>query len=127
MRAAADGADILVATGRKWLRGTRGTGFLVLRGAAAELAPPLVGQFSHRVEGDRLVRARGARAFERHEVNVAALLGLGVALRELLDAGPAAVAGRVAAVSRPTCATASAPCPACAWPTHRRRRRASSR
>jgi selenocysteine lyase/cysteine desulfurase len=99
VRAAADGADILVATGRKWLRGPRGTGLLVLRGAAAELAPPLVGEFSHRVEGDRLVPARGARAFERHEANIAALLGLGVALRELLDAGPAAVAGRVAAVA----------------------------
>jgi len=55
--------------------------------------------FSHRADGDRLVPARGARAFERREVNVAALLGLGVALRELLAASPAAVAERVGAVA----------------------------
>lgn len=120
VQAADVGADIVVAPGRKWLRGPRGTGFLVLRGAAAELAPPLVGQFSHAPapppDRDRLVPHRGARAFERHEANVAGLLGLGVALRELLAAGtragageegheavgasgPAAVAARVAAVA----------------------------
>lgn len=100
--AARDGADLVVATGRKWLRGPRGTGLLVVRGRAldAGLEPPLVTARSHELlAGGALRRVAGAVAFTRYEANVAAVLGLGVACAELASAGPAAVADGVAAVA----------------------------
>jgi len=91
--AAALGADILFANGRKHLRAPRGTGLLVLRGAAAALEPPLVSAESHEWDGRSSPRRRpGAAAFERYERPVAAVLGLGVACGLLAAADPDTVA-----------------------------------
>lgn len=93
VEAAALGADVLVANGRKHLRGPRGTGLLVLRAAAAALEPPFVSDASHDGTGDGPLRRRpGAVAFTRYERPVAADLGLGVACRLLTAAGVDAVA-----------------------------------
>lgn len=91
--AAALGVDILLANGRKHLRAPRGTGLLVLRGAAAALEPPLASSDSHDWDGHGTPHRRpGAGAFQRYERPVAAVLGLGVACRLLASAGPDAVA-----------------------------------
>jgi len=100
--AARDGADLVVATGRKWLRGPRGTGLLVVRGRAldAGLEPPLVTARSHEMEpGGAVRRLAGAAAYTPFEANVAAVLGLGVACDELAEAGPNTIASGVAAVA----------------------------
>lgn len=82
-------ADALSATGRKYLRAPRGTGFLAVRGSVLEdLTPVHVDLDSAWLEDGR-VRLRGdARRFELFERNVAAVLGLGEAARYYLDVGP---------------------------------------
>lgn len=74
------GADFLSATGRKFLRGPRGTGFLYTSDRAlAELEPfPLdLHAATWTVDGYEL--QPGARRFESWEKSYAAVLGLGVA------------------------------------------------
>jgi selenocysteine lyase/cysteine desulfurase/glycine/D-amino acid oxidase-like deaminating enzyme len=83
----------LVTTGRKFLRGPRGTGVLWLAGTFADqltvTAPDIRGA---RWTGDRSWRlANGARRFESWEASHALRLGLGVAARELLTVGIDAV------------------------------------
>lgn len=83
------GCDVLSATGRKYLRGPRGTGFLYVRTPWIDrLEPPLldlhaaewVDASSYRVRED-------ARRFETWESNVAARLGLGAAADYALQVG----------------------------------------
>jgi selenocysteine lyase/cysteine desulfurase len=89
----ASGVDLLSGTGRKWLRGPRGTGFLAARGSAAEqLWPRLIdhsGAAWHTQESYRL--RGGARVFELFESGVAERLGLVAAARHALDLGPAEI------------------------------------
>ncbi|MGO4717400.1 aminotransferase class V-fold PLP-dependent enzyme [Bradyrhizobium sp. 2TAF24] len=88
------GADVLVAPTRKWLRGPRGQALAALSDAAlARLAPPApdLGGVTWQAGGDAVLRP-DARRFEIYDCGVAARLGLGAALDELLAAGPAAVA-----------------------------------
>ncbi|WP_345493295.1 aminotransferase class V-fold PLP-dependent enzyme [Nocardia callitridis] len=84
------GVDALSATGRKWLRGPRGTGFLYLRRELAEsLEPTRLDLHGARWSGpDRYQLAEDATRFEFWEHDVAARLGLGAAVRYLLDLGP---------------------------------------
>lgn len=84
------GVDALSATGRKWLRGPRGTGFLYLRPeSAASLEPGRLDLHSARWTGPREYRmASDASRFEFWEHDVAARLGLGAAVRYLLELGP---------------------------------------
>ncbi len=86
---AAIGADALTATGRKYLRAPRGTGFLaVRRGVLDRLTPAHLDLHSAWLDDDRL-RLRGdARRFELFERGVAAVLGLGQAVRYYRDVGP---------------------------------------
>ncbi len=81
--------DLLSGTGRKWLRGLRGTGFLAARRAVAErLWPRLVdhsGAEWHPRDGYRL-RA-GARVFQLWESGVAERLGLIAAAGYALELG----------------------------------------
>lgn len=85
--------DALSATGRKWLRGPRGTGFLYVRPElAATMEPQRLDLHSAEWTGAGEYRlADGAERFEFWECDVAARLGLGAAVRYLLDLGPAQV------------------------------------
>jgi cysteine desulfurase / selenocysteine lyase len=83
------GCDMLCATGRKYLRGPRGTGFLYVRGAMLEqMEPPLldlraatwVSQGKFEVRSD-------AKKFETWESAAATRLGLGVAIEYALALG----------------------------------------
>ncbi|WP_137873740.1 aminotransferase class V-fold PLP-dependent enzyme [Rhodococcus sp. Q] len=93
------GVDALSATGRKWLRGPRGTGFLYLRPELAQSMEPaaldLHGAQWAEETGYRL--APDASRFEFWECSVAGRLGLGAAIRYLLDLGIDEVASAVSA------------------------------
>ena len=95
------GCDMLTATGRKFLRGPRGTGFLYVRRAyQASFEPPMLDNTSARwVADDRYEVVAGARRYEQFEGAIAARIGLGVAIRALLDLGPAAVERRITALA----------------------------
>ncbi|MDH2327404.1 aminotransferase class V-fold PLP-dependent enzyme [Cereibacter sp. SYSU M97828] len=83
------GCDMLSATGRKFLRGPRGTGFLYVRRAFLDgLHPAMIDHFGApwtSVDGYDL-RA-DARRFETWESNHAAQLGLGAAIDYALEIG----------------------------------------
>ncbi|CAL9370067.1 putative cysteine desulfurase [Actinosynnema sp. ALI-1.44] len=91
------GVDIISATGRKWLRGPRGTGVLVVRRSAADrLRPGLVDLHSAEWVGPEEVKLReDARVFELWETSVADRLGLIAAARYALDLGIDAIAAEV--------------------------------
>jgi selenocysteine lyase/cysteine desulfurase len=85
--------DALTATGRKWLRGPRGTGFLYVRNGISELIDPVTSDLvttDYLIEPDaetctRLKIRPDARRFELWERSIAAAIGLGVALEYLLE------------------------------------------
>jgi selenocysteine lyase/cysteine desulfurase len=92
------GCDMLSVTGRKYLRGPRGTGFLYVRHEVMKrLDPPFLElQSADWVAPDRYVMRPDAHRFETWEANIAARLGLGAAVDYALQWGLDAIQARVA-------------------------------
>ncbi|MBJ8344021.1 aminotransferase class V-fold PLP-dependent enzyme [Antrihabitans sp. YC2-6] len=88
--------DALSVTGRKWLRGPRGTGFLYID-PALDLAPATLDLHSAQWSTETEFRvADDASRFEFWECDVAARLALGAAVDYLLDIGQATVRTEIA-------------------------------
>ena len=83
------GCDILTATGRKFLRGPRGTGFLYMRRELLlQLEPPMIDHFAAPwTSTDGYTLRPDARRFETWENSYASRLGLGVAADYALAVG----------------------------------------
>ena len=83
------GCDFLSGTGRKFLRGPRGTGFLyVHRDRLAGMEPPMIDHFAAPwVSREHYELRPDARRFETWENNYAARLGLGTAVDYALAVG----------------------------------------
>jgi selenocysteine lyase/cysteine desulfurase len=95
------GCDVLAASGRKFLRAPRGTGFLYVRPSLLPRLTPLtldlhsgdwLGPDDYEMRGD-------ARRFERFETSMAARIGLGAAIDHALEWGLDAIAERDAVLA----------------------------
>ena len=83
------GCDMLSATGRKFLRGPRGTGFLFIKkDLLLKSHPPLIDHFGAPwISKDKYLLREDARRFETWENNYAGRLGLGAATDYALAIG----------------------------------------
>lgn len=100
------GCHACTGTGRKWLRGPRGTGFLyVERDTAERINPAMVDADSAELRGNlendyTIGLVDGARRFESWERSVAAFIGLGAAIRPYVRGDQLAVQRRIARNAR---------------------------
>ncbi len=94
------GCDMLTGTGRKFLRGPRGTGFLWVRPAALDRLDPFVAEIGSATWDGRqgLTWAPGARRFATWEHSYVNVVGLGAAVRQALDLGLEEIGQRSAAL-----------------------------
>jgi cysteine desulfurase/selenocysteine lyase len=83
------GCDMLCATGRKYLRGPRGTGFLYVRRSMLDkMEPPLLDMHAANwISQDKFDVRCDAKRFETWESAAATRLGLGVAIEYALALG----------------------------------------
>jgi selenocysteine lyase/cysteine desulfurase len=95
------GCDMLSGTGRKFLRGPRGIGFLYVRRAFIDnLQPPFLDMHAATWSEPHHIRIRpDARRFEQWEANYAAKIGLGVAIDYALSWGVDAIEARISALA----------------------------
>jgi selenocysteine lyase/cysteine desulfurase len=93
------GCDLLTGTGRKFLRGPRGTGFLWVRTAELDRLDPFVAEIGSATWDGHLsfTWVCGARRFATWEHSYINVLGLGAAVRQALDLGLDAIGQRAAA------------------------------
>ncbi|CAE8651234.1 unnamed protein product [Polarella glacialis] len=91
------GCDMLTATGRKFLRGPRGTGLLFVReGFLPQLDPfPLDQEGARLISHCEMERRPDARCFEHYEYNFAGKAALAVAVNYALHWGLPAIEARV--------------------------------
>ncbi|GIF69905.1 aminotransferase class V [Asanoa ishikariensis] len=91
------GCDVLSATGRKYLRGPRGTGFLYVSDRLIDqLDPPFLDLHAATwTDHDRYELRPDARRFESWETNYATKIGLGVAVDYALRWGIESIEDRV--------------------------------
>jgi selenocysteine lyase/cysteine desulfurase len=94
------GCDLLTGTGRKFLRGPRGTGFLWVRDAVLDRLDPFVAEIGSAAwDGQHgFTWAPGAQRFATWEHSYVNVLGLGAAVRQALDLGLVAIGQRAAAL-----------------------------
>ena len=95
------GCDMLSATGRKFLRGPRGVGFLYVRRSLIDKLDPITLDLhaARWVSRDRYELRPDARRFECSEITYAGKLALGVAVDYAMSWGLSAIRDRVAAVA----------------------------
>lgn len=91
------GCDILCITGRKYLRGPRGTGLLYISKILLEqLEPPILDQHaSELISPTEYIIRKDAKRFENWEQNFASKMALGVAIEYTLSWGMEAIGKRV--------------------------------
>ena len=85
------GADVIVASGYKWLRGTYGAAVGYLSPRAKKLVPGMVGFRSHEdiwdMKSDRMDLPEDASRFEFTTLHFGALQGLAKSIEEMLEIG----------------------------------------
>jgi len=93
--------DVLKGTGRKFLRGPRGTALLYIKpGFLERLVPHQLDVLSAPWDGEGFALRNDARRFETSEVSVALLAGLANALEEFNRLGATRIRQRIDSLSR---------------------------
>lgn len=90
------GADFVTGTGRKWVRGPRGTGFLgVSQRVLDELEPVPIDMFGANWVGSHYELNPDASRFQSFEIPYGSMIGTGVAIQYALRLGPDQVFARI--------------------------------